>query len=258
MSQAITIPTQFLTDLQPDKFALLQNVIPNMTDDMLWRIAQADYGHEAIFCMEELRKIKKNQAPPKKIEFALHEVLELTRWTNAETEKDHWMRLFACTNLLMIAHDTETMGENQTIANMLESLLSLDDNLVHPTIQLFAWRLIEDEQDAKFYQEETAFFIYALLYLLLLLKKPTAQIRTLFDWLVTVEAKERAGQEWNPSFLLGISVFDQRHYVWKELTQQLIPQLDYLEDTDLKEEMLIVLQWIVAYKKIKKRKKRKF
>lgn len=246
--------TKQLEALQPNKFALLQAITPKISDDMLWRIAQADYGFKADFCMEALRKIRKTQTLPKKIEFALQEVNELIRWTEAESKKEHWMRLFACTNLLMMAHDTGTMGENQTLANLLESIILLDEKLYEPTLQLIAYRLIADEENRDFYVEEQSFFIYALLYLMILLKKPTSQIKILFDWLVKVEVKEKGFFEWNPAFLLGTSVYDQRHRTWKKLTKQLIPNLDYLENPDLKEKMKAVLDLIITYKKSKTKK----
>lgn len=123
MPKNTTIPIELLNNLNPNKSALLQAIIPKMTEDMLWSIAQADYGFEADYYMQELKKIQKFQVPPKKIEFILKEVLELTRWGDAKTAQEHWKRLFACTNLLMMAYDTERIGENQTLANLLDSVL---------------------------------------------------------------------------------------------------------------------------------------
>jgi len=253
MPKNTTIPIELLNNLKPNKSALLQAIIPKMTEDMLWSIAQADYGQEADYCMKELKKICKTQAPPKKIEFSLKEVLELTKWRDAKTDKEHWKRLFACTNLLMMAYDTELIGENQTLANLLDSVLFLDEKLIQATIQLIAWRLLED---ANFYAEETPFFIYALLYLMLYQKQPTSKIKTLFQWLNEAETKERKMhiQNWgvgNIPFLLGITSYDLRHLVWKELTKQLIPKLEYLDNLELKEELLIILHWIIDYKKKK-------
>ncbi|MEM8525426.1 MAG: hypothetical protein AAGG68_12370 [Bacteroidota bacterium] len=245
MPNEVMTPIELLTELKPNKSALLQAVIPKMTQDMLWSIAQADYGHEADYCMQELQKINKTQVLPKKIKFMLKEVLELTRWSDAQTEKEHWKRLFACTNLLMIAHDTELMGENQTLANLLDSVLFLDKKLIQPAVQLITWRLLEDENNTDFYAEETPFFIYALLYLMLHQKQSASKIKTLFQWLNEAEAKEREIQVWSPTFLLGITNYGQRYLVWKELTRQLITEAEYLEDLELKEELLLVLGWIL-------------
>ncbi|MEL6720661.1 MAG: hypothetical protein AAFP82_18295 [Bacteroidota bacterium] len=251
MSKNTTIAIKLLKHLKPNKFALLQAIIPKMTEDMLWSIAEADYGHKADYCIQELKKICKNQAPPRKIEFALKEVLELTKWRDAKTDKEHWTRLFTCTNLLMMAHDTELMGENSILASLLESVLVLDERLIQSAIQLIAWRLLADEDNSDFYAEETPFFIYALLYLMLYQKQPTSKIKTLFQWLNEAEAKEREVQVWSTTFLLGITVYDQRHLVWKALTQKLIPKTEYLDDLELKEELLVVLDWILDDEEVK-------
>lgn len=121
----------------------------------------------------------------------------------------------------------------------------LDEKLIQATIQLIVWRLLENEHSSRFYVEETPFFIYALLYLMLHQKQPTSNIKTLFQWLNEAEAKEREVQVWSTTFLLGITNYGLRHLVWKALTQKLIPKTEYLEDLELKEELLVVLDWIL-------------
>jgi hypothetical protein len=99
--------TNPLQRLEPIHNPLLALIFEHVDDSMLLKIAQADYGKDVEIHLAALDQIRANNIPFP-IQWHPGEVLELTRWTewdnltppNGEiSERNHWMRLFACTVL---------------------------------------------------------------------------------------------------------------------------------------------------------------
>jgi hypothetical protein len=104
-------PAELLALLHPNEGALTPLLQANIDESMLREIAAADYGWKADYCYELLEPVLKigHVAPD---DFNVREVLELIRWSEPDDPnwgpgghgaRGHWMRLFACSELVRLA-----------------------------------------------------------------------------------------------------------------------------------------------------------
>lgn len=126
-------------------FDFVNALARRLDGESLQIIASADYGYRADEVRRLLERIKAGHTREVLTEpdFNLREVLELTRWSEADDEASHLRRLFACSCLLA----TNGFGWplTATMAIALESALalSMDDDF-----QRFVQTLVPDDPEA--------------------------------------------------------------------------------------------------------------
>jgi len=202
---------------------------------MLRKFAEADYGAEAKGHLEALEQIARTGIVPQPLRWVPGEVLELTRWSEpdqpgartrgATGREGHMMRAFACAVLLVAGGQTEGRappdGENQTVIQLIASVLELGGELAPATANLLFGRLARRSTDA----DEAVFFILGLLILLRLggQHAPTpAQWTVLATWLDDAETDARLASAWPDSgyWLIDLSAFDVQRPLWKRLARR--------------------------------------
>lgn len=244
------IPLELLKSYQYSSQVILAELSGYMTDNMLLRIAEADYGYRANACYGYLKKIVATQQTPTQVDFILTECLELTRWITPKSREEHITRAFSCA-LLLILENTSTYesisDENETLATLLDSITTL--KIAFSAAQeLIVWRILSDyEKEKKWHESDQAlqkhineitinpFFIYGFLLLLVFNQENEADIDRVLEWNINMEKYARNLPPFRneyitphmPSavlakpFLLGTTNFKQRHDLWKSLTQQM-------------------------------------
>lgn len=204
--EVVKIPIELLEVLSPSQYNLLSMVADLMNEKMLWEIARADYGYEADNCFTELAKIKNTKKTPTEIDFTLQEALNLTRWIKPTSKEEHIIRLFSCTNLIILypVLKVHVDNENETLAAFIESILYLGDNYYRSSLQLISWRILYDYQEEIKYlkegneNEEDAYidpvYQYVLLLLMILNKQPEEKIKIVQNWLLNPESENSYNQ----------------------------------------------------------------
>lgn len=106
-------------------FDFVNALAQRLDDESLKIIASADYGHRAAEVRVVLERIKSGHARDvlEHADFDLREVLELTRWSDADDEAAHLRRLFACSCLIVC--DGFGWPLTATMAIAVESALAL-------------------------------------------------------------------------------------------------------------------------------------
>jgi hypothetical protein len=149
--------------LAPTDQPLLDILGDRVDDSMLLEIARCDYGDDVELHLAALHEVKANNisAP---MQWYPGEVLCLTRWTELDNlaldkailDCNHWMRLFACTALIIAALDPEedeyetedwsfhwnhVSGINDTMIQLLDSALYLGEDVSMAALQFLGWRM---------------------------------------------------------------------------------------------------------------------
>jgi hypothetical protein len=206
-----------------DAEALLDHLRPRIDDDMLLEIASCDYGMGVEEYLAGLRRIRDDGEV-----FAwpgVAEVLELTRWSEPDDpawrpgghgRRGHLMRAFACAALLrggaVPANRVYISSENESLAQLLASAVYLGPAVHEAAARFLAWRV-------GFADEDRPFAAFALLFLVVLLadgRFPEDGVASLADEVIAEEKRVRdtsfqaSGDPW----LLGLTIFNQRHEVW--------------------------------------------
>lgn len=219
-----------LAQFDPDPNALLAWLRPRIGDDMLAEIAAADYGMDLDEHLAALRRIRDDGAVLAPMGWEPKEVLELIRWSEPDDptwkpgstgERGHLMRTFACTALIRAAAEPANFGyfsgENQTVIQLIASVLTLGQDAQRATLQLLTWRVLREPDDP----EERPFFALGVLLLAaaLGLGDDGAMLRDLCAWVVAEEAWARGHGNPAPNadaWLLGVTWFSQRDATWRE------------------------------------------
>ena len=220
----------------PDRLGLLIDLSSEIDDSKLVEIANADYGDDADEHLNQLKKIRDTQVFGTRLNWCPREVLELVRWSDPDdpdqkpgyrSQHGHLKRAFCCTALLCAGDIPENVdvseGENQTIAQLLDSLRYLDnDTYTTKAAKLVAHRLMRLSER----NEERPFFILALMILLLRMKSSERLVGELAEWLLEEESRIR-NSEWatcpdtDERWLLGLTHYDIRHNIWVQLGGEL-------------------------------------
>jgi hypothetical protein len=152
--------THPLDCLEPSDRSLLDLVFDRVDDAMLAEIAMCDYGHDVEIHLAALRQIRANNISTP-IQWHPGEVLELTRWTEWDSlsmqdqtisDRNHWMRLFACTVLIWASLEPENHeysgadwnhidGEDSTIIQLIDSALCLGVDVSISAVKFLSWRM---------------------------------------------------------------------------------------------------------------------
>lgn len=212
-------------------------------DDMLWEIAGADYGNDAEQHHAALLPIRDDGVIALPLQWEPREVLELIRWSEPDDPqwrpggsgwRGHLMRAFSCAALLKAGADagdgSSGDGENQTIAQLLASLLEL------------GWE--EQEAGMRFLTgcserippgRELPFYRLGQLVLAVHLHRPGVgdhDLAALARQLEADVAAERAaaGVIADDRWLLGLTFHQLRHTVWVRLVDQLLKDSAAISD----------------------------
>lgn len=220
-----------LLQYNPSERAMLDWLVPHINDAHLREIAQSDYGNEEKEHFQELKRIHEGKPIPAPLLWNPSEVLTLTRWNEPDDLKykggrkglrGHLIRAFCCAVLLQAGDAPEAVdytyadGENQTLIQLIESVLLLGRGATESALRLLSWRLLrlEDEEEG-----ETAFFGLAILLLRATLFEPHENgedLNLLAEWIVSKLVG--IGNDW----LQGLTLFNQYHEKWKRLTQEIL------------------------------------
>jgi hypothetical protein len=152
--------THPLDCLEPAAWPLFDLIIERIDDAMLLEIARCDYGDDVEIHLAALHQIKSKNIP---IPLPWHpgEVLSLTRYTELDNtaqdramlDRNHWMRLFACTMLIWASLEPENDedrseyywyyidGEDSTIIQFLDSALYLGNDVSIAALKFLGWRM---------------------------------------------------------------------------------------------------------------------
>lgn len=129
--------------MTPDSEPLLNLVLQHVDDSMLQAMAAADYGQDTDAHLAALRGITRGVLPIP-LEWVPREVLELTRNTKPNDDRGHWLRVFACMNLLRAQeppHHEQFLAEEATILRLTSSALALGPDCGRAARSFFAWCL---------------------------------------------------------------------------------------------------------------------
>lgn len=126
-------------------FDFVNALARRLDDESLQAIASADYGYRAADVRRLLERINAGHADEVLTEAdgTLREVLELTRWSDADDLPSHLRRLFACSCLL--AADGFGWPLTATMAIAVESALALS---AHDEFQSFVETLVPADPEA--------------------------------------------------------------------------------------------------------------
>lgn len=119
-----------------DPAGLFDRLREDIDEDRLRAIAEADYGYGADENLATLREICASGQLPRRLDFSVQEVLQLTRWQSGETV-DHLARGFAVTLLCLRPDSMDRLVVNGPI--LLESCVSLGAGARADAAKLFAW-----------------------------------------------------------------------------------------------------------------------
>ena len=251
-----------LRPFNPNEHALLELLCDEVNPDILWFIAEADYGSGSEAYLQVLERIKREKRIPKiPFDTALSEVVELTRWeqpkmeTNWSDERVGKVNLavaFSCTILLTVPSECyyNRDGEHYAVIRLLQASRVLSGDL--PDIwervgALLAWRITENETSP----DERLFFLYGLLLCGLLGKLATeSELLVLVNYLLEEEDKYRAnlqpdkylpvGEQW----LLGLTHFSQLHDDWIDTARWLKRESAGIQLTELRKRLLQIAAWL--------------
>jgi hypothetical protein len=164
---------------------ILDLISQHIDDLMLLEIAHCDYGNDVAIHLDALHQIRAGNIPVP-LQWHPGEVLELTRWTEwdslpqegAIANRNHWMRLFACTALIWASLEPENYdyqgdywgcieGEESTIIQLVDSALNLGDEASIAALLFLGWRLKSQIQRALIDEDFGECPCYAVAMLLL-------------------------------------------------------------------------------------------
>lgn len=241
----------------PDQAALLEWLAEQVDDRLLGEIARADYGSDYSEHFKILKAIRDELAIPAPLRWIPKEVLELTRWSEPENPalkssltsiEGHLNRAFSCTVLLIAGGDQQSAdyidGENQTLIQLVASVLVLGEEAPRLTLQMLVWRLFST---TTLVVEDRPFFALAILLLIIALNNvPLKKVKTkakvkervllidgaklklLAEWVMEEEAQVRkeAGRYYSTGltnrWLFDLTFFNLREDKWVELGRQLL------------------------------------
>lgn len=271
------IPLGLLERLDSGYEKILKELSALMTDELLHKIAAADYGYGQEGNFTILKAIVGTQKLPATIDFGLTECLELTRWISPANRGEHSMRAFSSALLLILQEvsDYESIGDQNTeLATLIESTSELKIT-ADAAQELVVWRILTDykkelalyladEEDRHYVDEITVnpFFIYSFLLLLVYNKADEQEIDRVADWCLDMERDAKnlvpfynpnrtssmTEQDREAPFLLGTTNFNQSHAVWITLTRQMANWKNFMVSEKNHQKLDAIIDCIVHEK----------
>ena len=223
----------FLEGLTPDPDALLNEISPHISDDVLHFIAHADYGYDADENFHKLKQIRDGGAIAQPLPWSPREVLELTRWSNPagkdwlqqpdgiDRPTGHLAVVFSCAVLMRAYGDAKTReycdGYNQTLIQLLGNLEHADFDTARANISFLVWLIAQLEAET----DERVFVAVALLFLAVKYeaKLSDEQLLAFSRWIIGQEKK--VVEFWDGGigdqhyhWLLRMTHFNAHHKKW--------------------------------------------
>ena len=228
----------FLVKRYPPSESECLSVFRKMVDkSMLREISEADYGNDAEEHYETLIKIWKDGIISVPLGWE-EEVLTLTQWSEPEDSKrksealirrGHIMRGFCCAALLLAFSKKEmegySGGDNQTLVQLLDSAVALDEKLFFSVGCFLTWRIPQ-----LGFECERPFFALALVMVMALdtssKKLKANQIEQACRWVIEEETIEREllSQYMPPEskdWFFGLTYMDLKFVKWKKLAKHI-------------------------------------
>lgn len=251
-----------LHPFHPSENALLELLCDEVTPNILWFIAEADYGEGSSDYLKVLERIQREKRISKlPFDVALSEVVALTRWHKPESltadDYDQALRInlaiaFSCTILLTVPSEWyyNREGENSTVIRLLQvsEELSVDlPDLWEKVGSLLAWRVTENET----YLTDLPFFLYGLLLSGLRGKlADESELLALADYLIAEEGRCRAELpdhgyfQATPTWLLGLTNFNLLEVDWRGTTQWLREESERVQLPELRSRLRKIAGWL--------------
>ncbi len=206
----------FLSSLGPNQDALLSGLSKHITDDMLAKLAMADYGQDREQYLASLRPLRDHQTFVTPMHRYPCEVLGLVRFSEpdgslaSEREQEHWIRAFASAALLRARaepwnYTADGVNPSFTLIQLLNSLEALPVDFEPRAIRLLAWMMLDSDLDGT--DAQPIYYGVGLLWLIL---KSGASISDqdlidLAEWIVHHEEEIHNNARWAfDRWLLGI------------------------------------------------------
>ncbi|MFC5862807.1 hypothetical protein ACFPT7_10935 [Acidicapsa dinghuensis] len=207
----------FLESLRPDKDLLLSEISKHISDDMLAKIALADYGQDQEQHFAALRLLRDKHIFAEPMHWYPCEVLELVRYSEPdgspepEREKEHWIRAFSSAALLRAMqspwnYSADGASPSLSLIQLIGSLEALPINFSGSAVRFLAWMMLHPNLEQG--DEQPIYYGIALLWLALRIPDlPFDQdLLELAEWVVRREAEIREGCPWAfDRWLLGIA-----------------------------------------------------
>jgi hypothetical protein len=246
---------RLLAPLHPDEHALVPLFRANIDESMLREIAEADYGWKADACHVLLQHAW-NTGGAASDDYDLREVLELIRWSEPEDPawspggqgaRGHWMRLFACAQLLRLAakYSATFSSECDTLAQFVSSAIELGRDVARPAAGFLAWRFLARPPD----NEDRAFLAFAILLLAASLERGEDRgpwLKELASWVEDEESMARAANgccanlPGSDEWLIGLTLYRQRDAVWRSLAHRILARPESRHPVDADEDLRLI------------------
>lgn len=242
--------TELKNRLLPDGDALLLLLSEIVDDDLLMKMAAADYGWKADECFRLLKEIRSTGDIPAPIDFNLQEVLQLVRWSDPDDMERHVVRAFASAALIKAGGNPSNRdrfeGDNTNFALLLSSLVPLGTKYQEAALQLFAWRLGNhcDVEDPP--------FIYLAILMTSLLAWPYLESNFINEVVALLLASEEAARsdarivrphdpaEPGDQWLFGLTYFDACEPQWRSFAEQLGTLSTHIDDEQARRNVLLI------------------
>ena len=222
----------FLNSFEPDQDSLLSELSRHITDEMLTKIALADYGLEQEQHLAPLRLLRDTGKLIKPMHWYPCEVLELVRNSQPDGSpandriRDHWIRAFACAALLRARYEPWNYGADSglpsyTLFQLLESLAALPVDLMPEAVRLIAWMMLHSDLEGA--DEQPIYYGVALLFLTVqnTLRASDQDLIALSEWIVRHEEEIHKSRKWAfDRWLLGIA-HDPPPSPWERLGESM-------------------------------------
>jgi hypothetical protein len=223
----LALAETLLTRCNPSPTAFFDWLNPQISDDLLRGIAQADYGYDIENNLKALLEIRNDGIIlSHKCVPNVGEVLQLTQYSEPDRDgsgyEGHLRRAFSAATLIRAGVDpangrgssSNFVLRDPTIVQLIRSVLVLDSDAIAPALRLLVWSVLQDEAT----NAEAAFL--ALGVLLLEAAQPHGDadehwLCELSEWVIAMEAVARWAdsdwfQWWDTRWLLGLNYADPK------------------------------------------------
>lgn len=238
------LPNYLVENFPPNMIELLKLIRPEVDDEMLLNIADADYGNGLEENLNILRRIVDKIEFVSPLKWNPREVLTLCRWaeTGPNTSRRNIIqRVFCCYCLLCDSGDPKICpgtGWEDSIVRLLENALVLGPDFSEALARFIVWRLPLVDPD---YSRNRPFLAVALFILAVLTRKIAEQdIPMLIDWLneeveferdimqITEKNDRQLDMEWCP----------QSKHIWKRTAARLGTESVWIQSIDIREKVI--------------------
>lgn len=234
------LPDWLTREFSPSKYGLLRQLIGQVDNECINKIARCDYGYLELENTEALRQIVRSGEEPVPLNWPPREVLELTRWSQP-TKTDllspqslkafHVRRAFACCLLLIagpqLLRDEMVVSDESTSLQLLDSVKHLGQKFETLTAELLCWRLQQEILDS-FVDEANTFLGVGLLHLAARLLPHVSDDKSeaALNWILSVEQYYFDCKDWPHTYgdwLLSRAGFLSRDYRprWRSCLEEL-------------------------------------